>query len=285
MRFLIFLVILVPLSSLAQSRLHISVFGGLANYQGDLQPKRFTFDQSRFIGGAGLRYDLNPRLALRGELRYGHLQAADSLNPPNLRGRNLSFQTRLYEASLLAEYTFGNILERKMVPYVFGGLAAFHFSPYTTNINGRRVFLQPLGTEGQGLAAYPEKKLYKLNQIAVPVGGGIKFAVNERVSLSFEIGYRLLFTDYLDDVSGTFADENILRTGRNQLAVDISYRNDELKDGNPAYPVEGTKRGGSYNDSYYHTGITASFRLFNVGYKNKSFQSGSSGKQMDCYKF
>lgn len=284
MRSLFIFICLLPLSVYSQSRLHISVFGGTSNYQGDLQPKRFSISQSKFSFGGGLRYDLNNRFALRGELRYGQLQAADSLNPPSLRGRNLSFQSRLYEASLLAEYSFGDILERKMVPYVFGGLAAFHFSPYTY-LDGRKVFLQPLGTEGQGLAAYPEKKKYKLNQLSIPAGAGIRFAVNENVDLSFEIGYRLTFTDYLDDVSGSYADENLLRAGNGQLAVDVSYRSDELKDGNPVYPAEGTKRGGNFKDSYYFTGITAAFRIFNVGYKNSGYQGKGTGRQMDCYKF
>jgi opacity protein-like surface antigen len=284
MRSFLILICFLPFGTIAQSRLHISVFGGTSNYQGDLQPKRFTYNQSKFAFGGGLRYDLTERIALRGELKYGQLQAADSLNPPNLRSRNLSFQSKLYEASLLAEYSFGDILERKMVPYIFGGIAVFHFSPYTT-YNGRVVYLQPLGTEGQGLAAYPEKKKYKLNQFSIPAGAGIRFAVNQNVDLSFELGYRLTFTDYIDDVSGSFADQNLLRTGNGQLAVDVSYRSDELKDGNPLYPAEGTKRGGKFKDSYYFTGITAAFRIFDIGYKNRSYQGKNNGRQMDCYKF
>lgn len=283
MRIVLLILFCYPLILFSQSRLSLTAFGGIANYHGDLQQKRLSFGQSNFTGGLGIEYELTPKWSVRGELRYGHLQAHDSVNSGSLRLRNLHFKSRLYEASFLGQYNFGDILENKIVPYVFAGLAVYHFSPFTFDSIGKKVFLQPLGTEGQGLAQYPDRKVYNLNQLAIPFGAGLNFAVNERVSLGFEFGLRKLFTDYLDDVSTTYVDQQLLLAGRGQRSVDYAYRGDELKDGDPAYPIDGRIRGGKAKDWYYHTGIIARFRIFNVGYRNSG--SGNSLKQMDCPRF
>ena len=286
MRILVFMLVLIPTLAFSQSRLSITAFGGAANYHGDLQPKRLSFAQSSFVGGLGLQYELHPRLELRGEIRYGHLSGADSTNTEqSLRGRNLNFTTRLYEASLLAQYNFGDILEKRIVPYLFAGLALYHFSPYTFDSTGKKVMLQPLRTEGQGLPQYPGKKMYNLNQVAIPFGFGVNYAVNDKVTLGFEFGLRKLFTDYIDDVGGTYADPNILLAEVGKRSVDFSYRGDELKNGNPVYPAEGSVRGGKFKDWYYHTGLIVRYRIFNLGYARRSSGNPRYLKQVDCPKF
>ncbi len=286
MRLFLLILFFCPVLVFSQSRLSITAFGGVSNYHGDLQPKRISFAQSNFAGGLGLQYELSPRLALRGELRIGHVEAHDSLNPPTLRSRNLHFRSRIYEASGLIQYSFGDIMEKPLVPYVFAGLAIYHFSPYTYAPNGKKVFLQPLSTEGQGLPQYPNRKKYSLDQLAIPFGFGARYAVNEKITLGFEIGLRKLFTDYLDDVSTTYVDDLILLAEKGQRAVDYSYRGDELKDGLPNYPPAGWIRGGKHKDWYYFTGIHVTYRIFNIGYRNASFGGGSfNRKQMDCPKF
>src|SRR5690606_15533698 len=103
---------------------------------------------------------------------------------------------------------------------------------------GTKIFLRDLGTEGQGLPQYPDKKMYNLVQIAVPFGGGIRLRLSDNVHISYEIGLRKLFTDYIDDVSTTYADEAILASRRGQRAVGIAFRGDELKDLQLDYPRE-----------------------------------------------
>ncbi len=73
---------------------------------------------------------------------------------------------------------------------------------------------------------------------------------------------RKLFTDYLDDVSTTYVDEGTLAAAKGPTAVRFSYRGGELKNGEPAYPVAGTIRGGAKSkDWYYFQGITLRIRL------------------------
>ncbi len=50
-------------------RLYLSVFGGVSNYQGDLQDKKFTFDQSHPAFGAGVVYEISDKLYARANLQ------------------------------------------------------------------------------------------------------------------------------------------------------------------------------------------------------------------------
>lgn len=263
MKKIIVFLLLIPFLTKAQSPLQLTVFAGASNYQGDLQPKRYTFEQSNLAIGAGLRYELTERLALRGELRYGKLEATDKMNPEPYKGRNLNFNSKLYEASGLLEYSVGSLEDRRMVPYVFAGLALYHFNPFTFDSTGNKRDLRPLSTEGQGLSQYPDRKMYKLNQLAIPFGVGVRIAANDFVTVGVEVGVRKLFTDYIDDVSKTYVDEQVLLQARGPLAVELAYRGDELKNGAP-YPIVNTVRGGPYKDWYYYTGITFGFRLFDL---------------------
>ena len=85
-------------------------------------------------------------------------------------------------------------------------------------------------------------------------------SLSDNIRVGIEFGLRKLFTDYLDDVSTIYVDENLLLANRGQQAVDLAYRGDEVGAG--SYPAEGTPRGTlAAKDWYYFTGVTLSFRL------------------------
>ncbi len=248
---------------LQAQRWHVNVTGGLSNYSGDLQGKAYTFDESNFAFGVGAQYDLTHHLAVTSNISFMKLTAADQFNNPNLVFRNLSFQTNLIELNLLGEYTFLDISQKWFSPFIFGGIAVFHFDPYAYDTLGQKVYLKPLSTEGEGLPQYPGQKPYSLTQFAIPFGGGIKFRVSENIVLAYEVGFRKTFTDYLDDVSTNYVDKAILQAAKGGEAVELAYRGGELKGGAP-YPVAGTKRGSpTYKDIYYYTGIRISIALVN----------------------
>ncbi|TCZ73264.1 DUF6089 family protein [Flaviaesturariibacter aridisoli] len=258
--------------SFAQSPLRIGLFGGVSQYQGDLQSSVF---QSRFARGAfGLTasYDLAPRLALRAGLTLSGLEASDRYNTKEeLRVRNFSFASKLVEASLVGQYTFFNLDDTRWSPYVFGGVAVFRMNPYTYDSGGQKWYLMPLGTEGQGLEQYPDRKAYHLTQFAIPFGGGITYALTERWQLGLELGLRKTFTDYIDDVSGTYADANDLMATRGAKSVELAFRRPEVDPG-AAYPQKGSMRGNSKNkDLYYFTGLHLQFRLGSGGGSTKRY--------------
>jgi len=79
--------------------------------------------------------------------------------------------------------------------------------------------------------------------------------------VGFEIGFRKLFTDYLDDVSTTYVDPNVLLNRKGVQAAEFAFRGDELKPPLP-FPGEGSLRGNSKkNDYYYYGQFRISFRM------------------------
>ncbi|MBK6937299.1 MAG: hypothetical protein IPH18_10790 [Chitinophagaceae bacterium] len=74
---------------------------------------------------------------------------------------------------------------------------------------GRKVFLRPLNTEGQVSTLYPDRKPYNSMAFSIPFGGGVKYAINDRVNIAFEILHRFTTTDYLDDVSTTYVEPSL----------------------------------------------------------------------------
>ncbi len=261
-----------PLFTFAQ-KLHADLFGGITTYQGELQGKRFAIDQSNIALGLGASYDLSEKFILRSGFTYGVLQGNDQKNTAakDVEARNLSFKSALTELHLGLEYNLFRLEGKSLTPYLFAGVAAFHFNPYTKDVAGNKVFLKPLSTEGQGLAAYPDRKNYKLTQLALPFGGGIKFKVSDDLQIGLELGLRKLFTDYIDDVSNTYVDASLLQAAKGSQAVELAYRGDEV---NPlsTYPGDGAQRGTpKTKDWYYFSGLRIS-KLLNSsggGGKNK----------------
>ena len=259
MKKLLFCLLIISSAIIVQGQhLHLNLFAGVSNYQGDLQPKRFTFSQAHPAFGVGVLYEISEQFFIRAGLTYGKVSGDDSKAALN-RDRNLNFTSSIIDLHLGLEYDIVNLYEHSITPYIFAGVAGYHFNPYTIDTKNQKVFLQPLGTEGQGF--YLGRKKYPLTQMAIPIGGGIKLALNDDVRVKFEVGLRKLFTDYLDDVSNTFADRDQLLLNNGQQAVDLAFRGNEVK---PilVYPAEGAKRGNAKSkDWYYFTGISVSFRL------------------------
>ena len=275
MRFLSLLLFVFPLFASAQTKLHGTLFGGFANYYGDLQNKPITLDQSSLAIGAGLKYDLTEHIAIRSGFMYGRIGADDKRNKASLQFRNLNFQSKVFEWNVLAEYTLFDMNQKQISPYVFGGLAIFHFNPYTFDSLGNKHFLQPLSTEGQGLAQYPDRKPYKLTQFSIPMGVGVKYRVTDRVVLGYEFGLRKTFFDHLDDISTTYVDQTALLNAKGPKAVELAYRAGELHGGDPTYPADGAIRGGSeFKDWYYFSGVTLTI---GINTKNKLFNRKGNG--------
>jgi hypothetical protein len=265
------------LSFLSNAQVHLGLFGGIANYQGDLINSAYVGKLTRVAAGITGEYEVSSHLSLRAGFTFAQIAGDDEFNTKDyLKLRNLSFESNIVELSLVAQYYTFSFDNKRWSPYVFGGLAVYHFNPYILTVDDEKIFLPPLSTEGQGLSGYDNKR-YSLTQFALPFGFGAKYAINDNIRIGAEFGLRKLFTDYLDDVSTNYADENDLRTQRGDLSANLAYRGDEVAGGNPAYPAKGAQRGGAeQKDWYYLTGLTLSFRLGNGG--SGLFSGGGKGK-------
>lgn len=275
------LLIFSPIVSVAQQRLSLTLNAGFSNYSGDMQEKRFTTEQANFTLGAGLAYEVIPKFHLRGELQYGKVSADDKKSAREvLRDRNLNFRSPIVEASFLIDYSLFDLNAGKnFTPYVFAGIALFRFNPYTYDSLGTKHYLRNLGTEGQGLPEHPDRQLYNLTQFSIPFGGGIRFRINENTFLGYEIGLRALFTDYLDDVSMTYADPAALLRDRGAKALELAYRTGEIKS-DAIYPINGTRGSPTYKDWYYFSTIRLSIGLLNE--TGKLFGKKIGKGSVDC---
>jgi hypothetical protein len=140
-----------------------------------------------------------------------------------------------------------------------------------------------MGTEGQGLAIYPDRKLYALTQSEIPMGIGFKYKLSDNIFLGLEFCSRLLFTDYLDDVSKTYPDETALFNARGQIAVDLSFRGNEL-DPNKQFP-SGASRGNPQQNDNYYTSVFSFIYVFPSGSHSGYYSGGHTKvKNIDCPK-
>lgn len=191
---------------------------------------------------------------------HGKVDGADSLSgEKNNIARNLSFESAVDELSLHFEINSLHRYEKSRVnAYVFTGVSVFHFNP-KAKLNGTWYELQPLGTEGQYITGGGYEKPYNLYQLNVPIGFGIALRLSRQLRLKVEFCHHLLFTDYLDDVSSVYPDnESLLATPRGELAVQLSSRRLNGK-----YPNANSQRGSSKsNDAFTNFGFTL---IYNPG--------------------
>lgn len=238
---------------------------GPINYVGDLQDKRFTTVEMKFNAAAGLTYQATPHIAGNFSLTYGKLGATDAKNGAKWINRNLNFQSSFFEASVTGEADLYDITQlenafadqnpQKFTPYIFAGVALFHFNPYTYDPAGKKVYLQPIGTEAQTTP-------YSLWAFSIPFGVGAKYALNNDVLISAEFNIRKTFTDYIDDVSHYhYPDTTALAASHGQEAAMLSYRADEIP-GNTYNFKDGYRGNPTKKDGYYSFMIKLSYQLF-----------------------
>lgn len=260
MKFIFLLIILFLFSyfPIRAQDFQLDLYAGTSNYKGDLQDRAFLFNQSHLGGGIGLSYRVTDNFYLRTALILGRVSANDKYG--RNKSRNLNFTSNLTEGNLEIVYFISPLVAHSFSPYAFAGLSIYHFNPYTYDTLGKKYYLRPLSTEGEGFL--PGVKNYNLTQMGIPIGAGVKLGLSDNISVGVEVGFRKLFTDYLDDVSTNYVDESLLLANRGPKAVELAYRGNELKNGNLQYPHAGQKRGSpKAKDMYYFTLATLSFRL------------------------
>jgi len=276
---LILISALFPIVACAQN-FNFSVRAGVVSYNGDLKRKSFGFSQSSFMGSIGAKYDISEHLTARSYFSLTSLKGDDKKGNAVMKDRNLNFKTGIFEWELGAQYNILNMNDSWWTPYVYAGVGIFHFNPYTKDLNGGKTFLRPLSTEGEGFL--PGVKKYSLTQFSIPLGFGAERSLNEDMKVGMELGYRKLFTDYLDDVSDVYTDESALLAARGQKAVDLAYRGDEVGAG--PYPGAKVTRGNPKSkDGYFYVALTFTLRFYFDKYKQTSgLPSYKKDKRVGC---
>lgn len=247
-------------SAHGQSR-ELGIMVGVMGYKGDLNPVMFT---DKFIHpGVGIIYRrcYTDHWSFRAGFNYGRVSADDAkADDAYSVNRNLSFRSNIMELQAGYEFNFFPYQTANPAtfasPYLFAGIAVYRFNP-KANLNGTWHALQPLGTEGQGTPLFPERKAYSRISVNIPFGGGLKIKIAKRFCTVIEVGVRKTYTDYLDDVSKTYADPISIRKEYGKPAGLLSDRS--LEKGRPQI---GRQRGdSSTKDWYWFGGIQICYTL------------------------
>jgi hypothetical protein len=259
--------------------IEFGLFLGASNYMGDLSNDGVVLSTTAPSGSIIARYNLSEKWALKGFFGYGRVSGTDQNSSYSVqKSRNLSFYTDIYEASLQLEFnlvrnSYRYTATKKMIPYLFAGIGLFNFNP-KTELNGTKVELQPLGTEGQGTTTYNDRVKYALTQACIPLGIGFKKRISKRLTIGMEFGARYTFTNYLDDVGGVYADANVVGRSNGETARLLSDRSWELTPDGKNLFDDGDARSMkkiNINDIYFMGGITFTYIFPNAGIRCPRF--------------
>ncbi len=239
---------------------------GAGHYFGDLNTRAWL-NRSKMAASVFFRKNFGNYIAARIGVSYARLGYSDIYNTHNeyMYRRNLSFNSNVWELALQGDFNFFRFMPGEpgfnFTPYVTFGAGIFSYDPYTY-LRGEKVFLRPLGTEGQGNAAYPERKQYSSMGISLPIGVGIKYSLNERMNIGFEILHRLTNTDYLDDVSTTYVDGAIFPTNPDGSPSNAALLHDRSYELGEPIGLPGRQRGNSRQKDQFVTAMF--FVTFNL---------------------
>jgi len=201
--------------SYAQKNEISASLGGMY-YTGDLA-RNWVIPNTGIAGMILLRTNINNHLSLRAAYTGGNVKGSDA-KPIDAfaSARASSFNIFVSEFSGSFEYYFIDYKSKRAVikwsPYFHGGLGLFGM----------------LGQKNRTAT-------YSTVQLAVPIGVGIKYQPNRLWAVGIEFGARILFFDYLDNISdGDVYNKN--------------YQYGNIYD----------------NDNYYYIGITVSKIIYKI---------------------
>lgn len=244
---------------------------GATNYNGEFSERFIKLNTTHFSYGLLTRLNVSRFISFRLSLTKGMVSGADSTARYYYHRRwtrNLSFRSPIVDIAFIPEiYLLGfrtNHFTYKSSPYLFIGICLFKMNPQA-NYNGKWINLQPLGTEGQFLPGYADRR-YSLYQVGIPFGFGWKYSPGKNLNVGIEVSARKTFTDYLDDCSNSYASYRDILYRNGQIAASLSNRTGEVNDERiekvPNVDMRGSPEA---KDWYYFVGITLTYSLLNFG--------------------
>lgn len=263
---------------------------------------------STSLGGMiGYRFRFHPRWATSTTVNIGMVRGNDALTNEIVRqSRNLHFRSMFYEVQqrieviILANEKFGNRLglrghrtrmrDRNEQVYLFTGVGVNYFNP-KANYQGNWVALRPLNTEGQGSGQaftvynsdgtqqYTPRDQYSLVTATIPFGIGMRMGIGRMWRIGLEATYVKTFTDYMDDVSGYYADPAYISSVSSDPTAAVYLANPATD--NTAWFAPGQQRGDNEKDAFYTVNLIV---VRNITYKNY-MKSRRQNKWRGRYKF
>jgi hypothetical protein len=115
----------------------------------------------------------------------------------------------------------------------------------------------------------------------VPMGWGSYIMMNHNFKLGVDVGLRWTFTDYMDDASGVYYDNEIIEQEYGKVAAYFANPSVALDLDDETWYTTGAPRGGSKsNDTYMYVQVTLS-KSIGASVSNKKFKpkKGVNGKR------
>lgn len=184
MRTLITVFLLFLIGHVHGQTYEIGLFGGGANFIGDVGRLNYIYPSSWALGGIA-KWNKSKRYAWRGSIYYGQMVIDDrASNMSSRQQRGYSLKNSVKEGSVGLEFNFLEYNLHKLgpayTPYIYTGFTYFRYN-YSYWDAGT---LQDLDQEEGALA--------------IPMVLGFKARINQYLILGAEIGARYTFTDNLD---------------------------------------------------------------------------------------
>jgi hypothetical protein len=225
------------------------------------------FGSTGFSVVAGYRLRFHKYFATTFNVNFALLRGDDKLTGnPYRHTRNLNFRSWTVSYDQRLEFILWSREEvghRHRVPglrgyksknyrfYLFSG-AGFNYFYTQGKLDGTWHGLRAMNTEGQGLEGGPKKYLPITFQI--PFGIGFRWGIGAAWTMGLEVSYIKTFSDYIDDVSTDYYDNNAIADAYGQLAADLADQNNGP---NPNWTTSGETRGDTkQKDAYFMLNIT-----------------------------
>jgi hypothetical protein len=273
--------------------------GDLGGTRGKGKPfvKDVNFPFTKLLKGIYAGYYPAEWIGFRLAANIGSLEADDAAIKTNgkdeleRRKRNLKFKSSLSEAYFAMEVYPTVFLEQydglqyKFRPYGIIGIGMFHFNPkgeyIDPNGNTKWVELQPLSLEGQGFSQYPTREKYKLTQLNIPMGFGVKYFLKENMYIGIEVLHRKTFTDYIDDVSKKYIDPALfsayLTPQQATYARQLMYRENFYNPSVNRRYINQQRGDPTENDAYFSGLVRLGWRM-----NGDNTPNGRARRQLKC---
>ena len=186
----------------------IGIHAGAFVYQGDLTPNGLGDFKTMKPGfGISATRNINTLYAIRLQLLRGSLKGDDAKyeNPDWRQQRNFNFKSPATELSLLGIRNITGLIPNEagifnFSPYVFAGIS---YSFLKIKRDWSNFNYDHFAGETGVVTGLDEDINHKLPKgiLFIPVGAGVRYGINEKLSFTVEGTYRVLDTDYLDGFS------------------------------------------------------------------------------------
>ncbi|HEY3371355.1 MAG TPA: DUF6089 family protein [Prolixibacteraceae bacterium] len=200
----VFLIGFMVFRAFGQPSVDVGIFGGAGTYFGDMTKTEFSKSVNPAYG-AFMRYNFNPRYALRFNVVNGTIGAEGQFE-----SQPWKFNKNVLDISLQYEFNFYKyIVGEKTTPYSSYLFAGIGMQTYK--------YTYQSGIIGEGSEITP----------TIPFGIGFKVNLSKRWGLGIEGGMRKTFSDKLDNLDDPLSYEKTDGTVVTQVTYADRYHNND----------------------------------------------------------